>query len=108
VSLPMAQTSLFVKMVFQPGTRDQAVEALSTMLPQVESEPGTLVYSFHNDASDENTVWIFELYTDGDALAVHGGSDAIKGMFGKIGGLFAEPPTMIMTTPVGGNKGLPS
>jgi quinol monooxygenase YgiN len=104
----MTQSSLFVKMVFQPGTRDEAVEILSTMLPQVETEPGTLVYSFHLDAGDENTVWIFELYTDADALTAHGGSDAIKAMFGKIGGLFAEAPTMIMTTPAGGNKGLPS
>ncbi len=104
----MAQTSLFVKMVFQPGKRDEGVELLSTMLPQVETEPGTLVYSFHLDSGDENTVWIFELYTDGDALGVHGGSDAIAAMFGKIGGLFAEPPVMTITTPVGGNKGLPS
>jgi quinol monooxygenase YgiN len=104
----MTQTSLFVKMVFQPGKRDEAVEILSTMLPQVETEPGTLVYSFHLDSGDENTVWIFELYTDGDALGVHGGSDAIAAMFGKIGGLFAEPPVMTITTPVGGNKGLPS
>jgi quinol monooxygenase YgiN len=96
----MTQSSLFVKMVFQPGTRDEAVEILSTMLPQVETEPGTLVYSFHLDAGDENT--------DADALTAHGGSDAIKAMFGKIGGLFAEAPTMIMTTPAGGNKGLPS
>jgi len=104
----MAQTSLFVKMVFQPGTRDEGVEILSSMLPQVETEPGTLVYSFHLDSGDENTVWIFELYTDGDALAAHGGSDAIAAMFGKIGGLFAEPPVMTVTIPVGGNKGLPS
>ena len=104
----MTQSSLFVKMVFQPGTRDEAVEILSTMLPQVETEPGTLVYSFHLDAGDENTVWIFELYTDADALAAHGGSEAIKAMFGKIGGLLAEAPTMTMTTPAGGNKGLPS
>jgi len=104
----MAQTSLFVKMVFQPGRRDEGVEILSSMLPQVEGEPGTLIYSFHLDAGDENTVWIFELYTDGDALAAHGGSDAIKDMFGRIGPLFAEPPTMVMATPAGGNKGLPS
>jgi quinol monooxygenase YgiN len=108
VSALVTQTSLFVKMVFQDGKRDEGVATLETMLPQVATEPGTLVYSFHLDSGDENTVWIFELYTDGDALGVHGGSDAIKAMFGKIGGLFAEPPTMIITTPVGGNKGLPS
>jgi quinol monooxygenase YgiN len=104
----MTQASLFVKMVFQPGKRDEALAVLDTMLPVVEGEPDTLVYSFHTDAADENTLWIFELYRDGDALAAHGGSDEIKAMFGSLGGLFAEPPLMGMTTPVGRAKGLPS
>lgn len=104
----MAQTSLFVKMVAQPGKRDEIVAALETMLPQVAQEDGTLVYSFHLDAADENTVWIFELYSDGDALAAHGGSDAMANCFGLLGPLFAEPPLMVMTTPVPGAKGLPS
>jgi quinol monooxygenase YgiN len=104
----MAQTSLFVKMVAQPGKRDEVVAALETMLPQVAQEEGTLVYSFHLDAGDENTVWVFELYTDGDALAAHGGSDAMKSCFGTLGPLFAEPPMMVMATPTAGAKGLPS
>jgi quinol monooxygenase YgiN len=104
----MTQTSLFVKMVFQPGKRDEGVAALETMLPVVAGESGTLVYSFHLDAGDENTVWVFELYSDGDALGAHGGSDEIKALFGAIGPLFAEPPMMVMATPTGGAKGLPS
>jgi quinol monooxygenase YgiN len=108
VSAAMTQTSLFVKMVCKPGTRDRAVEALGAMLPQVESEPGTLIYSFHLDAGDEDALWIFELYTDGDALAAHGSSDAIKAMGAAMADLLAEPPTMIMATPTDANKGLPS
>jgi quinol monooxygenase YgiN len=104
----MAQTSLFVKMVAQPGKRDDMIAALETMLPQVAQEEGTLVYSFHLDAGDENTVWIFELYTDADALGVHGGSEAMANCFGLLGDLFAEPPMMVMATPTAGAKGLPS
>ena len=104
----MTQTSLFVKMVFQPGKRDEGVAALETMLPVVAGEPGTLVYSFHRDAGDENTVWIFELYSDGDALGVHCGSDAMKELFGTLTGLMAEPPMMVMSTPTGNAKGLPN
>ena len=92
----MTQTSLFVKMVFQPGKRDEGVAALETMLPVVANEPGT------------NAVWIFELYSDGDALGVHGGSDAMKELFGTLGGLMAEPPMMVMSTPTGNAKGLPT
>jgi len=104
----MAQTSLFVKMVALPDKRDEMIAALETMLPQVATEEGTLVYSFHTDAGDENTVWIFELYTDGDALGAHGGSDAMAACFGLLGPLFAEPPMMVMATPTANNKGLPS
>ena len=104
----MTQTSLFVKMVFAPGKRDDGVAALETMLPVVADEPGTLVYSFHRDAANEDTVWIFELYSDGDALGLHGGSDAMKELFGTLGGLMAEPPMMVMATPTGDAKGLPN
>ena len=104
----MAQTSLFVKMVAQPGKRDEMLTALEGMLAQVAQEEGTLVYSFHLDAGDENTIWIFELYTDGDALALHGGSDAMKSCFEALGPLFAEPPMMVMATPTARAKGLPS
>jgi quinol monooxygenase YgiN len=104
----MTQMSVFVKMVCKPGTRDQAVEALGTMLPQVESEPGTLIYSFHLDAADENTIWIFELYSDADALAAHGQSDAIKAMGAAMGDVLAEAPALMMATPTAASKGLPS
>ena len=104
----MTQTSLFVKMVFQPGKRDEVITALEAMLPVVESEPGTLVYSFHRDAGNEDVVWIFELYTGDDALTVHGGSDAMAALFGTLGGLMAEPPMMVMATPTAAAKGLPS
>ncbi len=104
----MSQTSIFIKMVCKPGKRDEAVAALETMLPQVEAEPGTLVYSFHRDAGDEDVLWIFELYRDGDALAVHSGSDAMKQLMGSFGDLTAEPPMFVMATPTDTSKGLPS
>ena len=105
----MTQTSIFVKLMFQPGKRDEGIAALEKMLPVVADEPGTLVYSFHLDASDENTLWIFELYSDGDALAAHGGSEGMKDVMKAFGELTAEPPLFVMATPTpGGNKGLPS
>ena len=104
----MTQTSLFVKMVFQDGKRDEGVAALDTMLPTVSAEEGTLVYSFHLDARDANTVWIFELYTDGDALGIHGGSEAMAALFGTLTPIMAESPMMVMATPTANGKGLPS
>ena len=104
----MTQRSLFVKMKFQPGKRDEGVAALVTMLPTVNGEDGTLVYSFHLDAGDADTIWIFELSTDDAALGVHGGSEARAALGGAIGGLLAEGPLMVMAEPTASNKGLPS
>jgi quinol monooxygenase YgiN len=104
----MTQTSLFVKMVFKDGKRDEAVAALDTMIPIVEAEEGTLVYSFHLDAGDANTVWVFELYTDVDALGVHGGSEAMAALFGTLAPLMSEPSMMVMSTPTPKSKGLPA
>ncbi|MCU0268030.1 MAG: antibiotic biosynthesis monooxygenase [Acidimicrobiales bacterium] len=101
----MAKTSMFVKLVAVPGRREDVLAALERMLPVVAEEPGTEVYSFHRDSADENTVWVFELYTDGDALAAHGASDGIKELFAAIGGILAEPPVMAITEPTAA-KGL--
>lgn len=104
----MAQTSLFVKLTTQPGKRDEAVAALERMLPTVHAEEGTLVYSFHLDAANADVIWVFELYTDGDALGVHAGSPAMAELVGSFGDLLAAPAEMIMATPTAASKGLPS
>ena len=104
----MAQTSVFVKLTSQPGKRDEAIAALEKMLPTVKEEAGTLVYSFHRDASDENVVWVFELYTDGDALGVHAGSPAMAELIGSFGDLLGAPAEMYLATPTADGKGLPS
>lgn len=103
----MSQTSLIVKMTCKPGQRDAVVETLEKMIPTVNGEEGTLVYSFHRDAGEEDVVWVFELYTDGDALMVHAGSDAMKTVFANIGDLL-EGTEMHMATPTSSSKGLPS
>lgn len=93
------KTSSFVKLTAQPGRRDELLAALQKMLPTVAEEDGTEVYSFHLDRGDENAIWIFELYTDDDALAAHSSSDAMKVLFEDLGGLLGEAPLMVFTTP---------
>lgn len=104
----MAQTSVFVKLTAQPGKRDEAIAALERMLPTVHEEAGTLVYSFHCDAADENVLWVFELYTDGDALGVHAQSAAMAELIGSFGDLLGAPAEMYLATPTANGKGLPS
>ena len=64
-----------------------------------EAEEGTELYILHNDAADENVLWMYELYTDGDALAVHGGSETMAELLAKMGE-FAEATEMSFVSPV--------
>jgi len=98
----MAKSSMFVKLTAQPGKRAEMIAALEKLLPTVAEEDGTLVYTINTDDNDENTVWMFELYADADALAAHSASPAMAGLFGDLGGLLGDGPLLVTTTPVSG------
>jgi len=101
----MSKVSMWVKLPIKDGMREEAKAIIQEALTNVQSEPGTLLYILHEDARDENVLYFYELYTDGDALAAHGGSDWFKEFGPKLGPVLAGRPDMQMITPVGG-KGL--
>jgi quinol monooxygenase YgiN len=96
----MQKVALFVKLTAQPGRREELVEALGGMFAAVEEEAGTEVYAMHTAVEDPDTVWFYELYTDGDAAAAHGASDTMKAVGAKLGSLLGAAPEIVMTTPV--------
>lgn len=95
----MSKVSSFVKLTAQPGKRDELADALRSMFPSVNDEPGTEVYSLNLDKADENVVWMFELYTDDAALGVHGGSPAMATLIGQLGPLLDGAPMMAFAIP---------
>jgi quinol monooxygenase YgiN len=101
----MSKTSLIAKLPLKPGTRDQLQAAFGPMMEQVNNEAGTEIYILNFDQGDENIVWVYELYTDADAMAAHSGSETMQKLFGEIGALLDGEPELIMATPVSG-KGL--
>ena len=97
----MSKIALIAKLTAAEGKRADLVASLEKMFPQVDQEPGTEAYVLHEDASDENVVWFYELYTDNDALSAHGSSDAMKEMMGALGGgLVGAAPEMHLLRPV--------
>ena len=101
----MAKTSMFVKLTAQPGTRDDLLAALGRILPAVDQEEGTEIYAIHTDTTDENAVWVYELYTDDAAMTAHSSSDAMAALLGEVGALLGDAPLMVVTTPTAG-KGI--
>jgi quinol monooxygenase YgiN len=99
----MSKIALIAKLTAAEGKRAELVTALEKIFPAVEQEPGTEIYVLNEDAGDENVVWFYELYSDNDAFAAHGSSDAMKEMMGALGGgLLGGAPEMHMVTPVRG------
>lgn len=103
----MSQLTVIARIPVQEGKRDEVVAAFQEYFPQVESEDGTRVYAISTDTADESSIWVYEMYTDGDALSAHSGSDAFEAFGAQLGGLLAGAPELHICTPVQA-KGLPS
>ena len=101
----MSKIAVLAKLTAQPGKRDEIIAAFEPMMKAVADEPGTELYAFHTANDDPDVVGFYELYSDGDALAKHGGSEAMKAAGGRLAGLVAGRPELIMLTPVSA-KGL--
>jgi len=98
----MAKVSIVAKLPLRPGTRDEFVAAFSQMYPVVAEEEGTLTYTLHLDAKDEDLVWVYEMYASDEALAAHSGSDGMKAGLAAFGGFIAGRAELIRMIPVGG------
>ncbi len=61
------------------------------MMDHVEIEEGTLLYQLLEDPNDANVAYMYELYTDGDALQAHSTSDVMKQIMNAFGGILAGP-----------------
>jgi quinol monooxygenase YgiN len=96
----MDKVAMVAKMTALEGRRDELVQTLDKLLDAVAGEEGTEVYALHLDAADGDVVWFYELYTDMDALTVHGGSEAMQAAGPELGALLAERPELIFLTPV--------
>lgn len=96
----MSKIAVIAKFTTAPGKRDELAQALEKMLPQVETEDGTELYILSEDSGNADVLWMFELYTDGDALQVHSSSPSMMEFFGVLGGdLLAAPPELMMASP---------
>lgn len=96
----MSKISLIAKLTAADGKAEELEAALADVVASADEEAGLEIYSAHKANDSENTYYFFELYTDGDALAVHGKGDGMKQAMGAFGGLLAGRPEITMMTPV--------
>ena len=96
----MTKVSIIAKVTVKPGKRDELVAAFRPMFEAVAEEVGTEVYVLNLDERDDDVAWVYELYTDADAMGAHSGSDAMAAMFGALGPLVAGAPEINTAKPV--------
>jgi len=96
----MSKVSLVARITAQEGKADEMIEALKNLMGATDEEPGLEIYAAHQDTNNPEVFWFYELYTDNDALGVHGQGERMKAAMGAMGGLLAGAPEINLVTPV--------
>jgi len=103
----MSQVAVIAKISVLPGTRADAIVAFHQAITNATGEAGTLQYVLHEDAKQDDLLWIYELYTDQAALDAHSTSDGMKALGPVLRPFMAGRPELTYLNPVAG-KGLPA
>lgn len=74
------------------GQEKELEEALKTMIPKVQEEEGTLMYTIHKAKGDAGQFMFYEMYKDKAALDFHSTTPYFKEFSGKIAGLLEGKP----------------
>ena len=102
----MSRFGLFAKLTAQPGERDRLVEHLLEAARLMEDAKGCELYVVNTSASDENGVWVTEIW---ESEADHDASLAREGvpeLIQRARPLIADMSEQTRLTPIGG-RGLP-
>lgn len=91
---------LIGKMLAQPGQRD-ALAAI--LLESTGDMPGCLSYVIAQDATDENALWVTEVWTDRESHQKSLQLPAVQQAIAKAGPLIAGFGERFETTPLGGH-----
>ncbi len=101
----MSKITLIAKLTAADGKADELEAVLQGVCDASVEEDGLEIYSAHRANDQDGVYYFFEMYQDGDALAIHGKGDGMKSAMGKFGGLLGGAPEITLMTPVAA-KGL--
>lgn len=79
-----------------PAKRSEAEAACRAMSATCKKdEPGCQAYEFSWDLTETDTLRIFEIYDDADALGAHMQTEHFKSFGGSLGGLVGGAPVIV-------------
>jgi len=87
---------IVAKLKAKSGEEGKMEKALVDIIPQVEQENGTLVYTLHKSQKDPTVFLFYEKYKDKDALKHHSSTPYFKELFGTLSPLLDGAPEIEM------------
>ena len=78
----MSQTAVYIyaKWQVKEGKLDTILDLMKEVAEKSSKEEGNLFYNLHQSQQDENTLILFEGYTDKDAVEIHRNSEYFKNL----------------------------
>jgi quinol monooxygenase YgiN len=95
----MGNVVILSKVVVAAGCRTLAISALSAVIGEVGSEPGTLEWTVY-EAEEPDVFWVHEVYVDEEAFQAHLAGRALHLAREALTGLTAGPPELNRLIPV--------
>lgn len=96
----MSKLSIVAKLTAAEGKTEELEASLAELILAAEEEPGLEIYSAHKDPKAEGIYYFFELYTDKEALGVHGKGEKMQAAMGSLGALLGARPEVHILDPV--------
>jgi quinol monooxygenase YgiN len=84
----------------RPGRRDDVVALLRNYANTLDGEPGTELFAVAVDPGDDDAIWLWEEFTDSEAVAGHFRHDFFRALQLEMADLLAEPAAARPLAPV--------
>jgi quinol monooxygenase YgiN len=101
----MEKVAVFARLVARDGQEEALIEALRTLFPSAERNPGVEIFAMHQTNNDPHTIWFYELHADLATFTAQDGA-AARLLGDRLTPLLAEPPEVLISRPILAN-GLP-
>lgn len=93
----MSQTAEFgalLQMTAHTGQRAELLRVLANYANTLDGEPGTTLFAVAADPNEEDLVWVWEEFADGNAVQEHFRHDFFHALQAELGDLLAEPASI--------------
>jgi quinol monooxygenase YgiN len=96
----MSKISIIAKLTAAEGKASELEASLARLITAAEEESGLEIYSAHKDPKNEGVYYFFEMYSDRQALEVHGKGGQMKEAMKAMGSLLGGRPEVSYLEPV--------